>query len=158
MALKTEIAWEALHQHLASLVGDTLPACLRNEDILTSFSPSPDPRYRWGLWISDSDIRTLNVVMGEAPQYELGAEVDIVIAVEGEPGAARTALLAGALETLKGALFPDGLPLAIDDKFDGLETDDTISRKSVPARDGAPPVNGWEFTAVLLLTASSPLG
>jgi len=154
--LKTEAAWDGLHQHLLAQPG--LPVCLRNADILTSFSAAPQPGYQWGLWISDGDIRTLNVVMGEAPQYELGVEVDITIAVAGEPGPVRNTLLAAALAALKAALFPDGLPLAIADKFDGLETDDTISRKDVPARDGAAPVNGWEFTVVLLLTASSPLG
>lgn len=158
MALKTELAWEALHLHLAALAGPTLPLCTRNLDILTGFETSPNPAYNWRLQVTDGDIIILNTLMGEAPQYELAAEVDVYLAIEGEPSAQREALLASALETLKSALFPGGLPLVIDDKFDGLDFDDRLMRQRVAASDGRAPVNGWEFTLSLLLTASSPMG
>jgi hypothetical protein len=157
MTLKSEHAREAFKVYLGAAPG--LPAPTRNDTTLDTLAEAPGEAVKWKLALVDEDVVRLRTVVGDPPEYEVAAVVNLILAVEGVPGAARDQVFANAVEALAAALFPAGEPLRIDGAFDYLEVDDRLGGDHImPDAQGRLPIQTFEVLVQLVLTAQTPLG
>lgn len=143
----------------AALAAPGLPAATRNDVTLQGFLPTSEAGFGWKLAVNDKGANVLVTMMGEPPEHELGARYTVALGVEGEPGAARDTVFRAACAALAAALFPGGVPLAVDGVFDDLEIEGGVEIIDfAPGEQGNAPVIAIQFDVSLTLTAATPFG
>lgn len=152
MTLLTELAIQALQAGLTALT--TLPDPTRNDVSLAGFTPTATPGVNWKLAIVDGDIGVDQVEMGEPEVFELSCDVELMLAVEGQPGPARAAVVAGALEALGGFVIADR---TLGGACEDLHVAGNVERDHL-VFDNAPPIETARLKLTLILTAPTPLG
>jgi hypothetical protein len=156
MVLKTELALADLAAALAGVAG--LPATIVHNDMrLQDFVVSSDPTIAHKLVLFDEAPRILNTMLGDPVQYELSLPVTVAYLVQGEAGAARDAVWATGIEALAAVLFPDGAGRRVDGLIDDMTIGD-MDRAHRLEDAGVPPIEQFEVTLLLHVTALTPFG
>jgi hypothetical protein len=155
MSLRTDLAFAALAAHLDAAPG--LPAISRNDVRLSGFAAVPGaPGVGWKLALLDGDTRWAALAMGDPPEFELEADAEIILAVEGEAGATRDGAFTAAAEALAEALW--GGDRTLSGAVEDIQIDRAVERDHILADPGAKPIETLRFTLTLILTAPTPFG
>jgi hypothetical protein len=155
VTLATDLACDALAALFTGVAA--VPQVVRNDRRLTGFIPSGVDGISFKFVMNDEAPRILAMVMGDPSYWELQCFATFVFMVEGEAGAARDGVFRAGLEAIAQTLFPDGRGVVVDGAFEDLnyETGERDHYLTDPAR---PPVETYEFTVSLTVTAATPFG
>lgn len=156
-SLATVAATDALAACFENVTG--LPSTVRRNDLrLAGFAASGADDIGWLLALADDDWENSASPYGGG--RELGVGVELLFAVEGEPGEDRDTVFNAGIAAIRDVLFPppDRLPLTVPGKFEDLALAGAIERHRFSAEGGAAPVEAIRVRLTLLVTAPTPFG
>lgn len=155
MTLATDLAYDALAAAFTGVTG--VPPIVRNDRRLTDFQPSGTADVGFKFVLHDEAPRVIGTMLGDPPQWELQCFATFVFMVEGEAGLARDGVFRAGLEAIAATLFPDGRGLVVNGAFEDLNYE-AGERDHYLADGSRRPVETYEFTVSLTVTAATPFG